>query len=222
MKSCPSPRDYYYNVTKHSEGPCCLLQYNSTGVIVGGWSAFQNRRLLHSPVSYSLQRALAWKRESKYSEDSPVKHGRDQAPAVIHAYNVWALQLLCSSLLWEVSSYRKQKAGGGENGLKVYLISSARSPAKHTMTERSNSCSLLLQDLPSMAHVAWSICSTDSMLAANKQRLYLSKISPFQVDPMACPQRSVNSCLAVSLHPQKQGVQHTCVFWGKQRPQCHS
>lgn len=133
-----------------------------------------------------------------------MKHGRDQAPAVIHAYNVRALQLLCSSLLWEVSSYRKQKAGGGENGLKVYLISSARSPAKHTMTERSNSCSLLLQDLPSMAHVAWSICSTDSMLAANKQRLYLSKISPFQVDPMACPQWSANSCLAVSLYPQNR------------------
>lgn len=115
-----SPHGYYYNLTKHSEGPCCFLQYNSTGVTVGGWGAFPNRRLLLSPVSCSPQRALAWKRvrtqRIQYFTDSPLKHGREQAPAVVHAYNMRALQLLCSSLLWEVSSYGKQKAGGAEKG----------------------------------------------------------------------------------------------------------
>lgn len=165
-----SPHDYYH-LTKHSEGPCCFLQYNSTGVTLGGWgspvSCLQAQLTPTQLSKLQPSKAVSLKeREStqrmQYVMDSPLKHGRDQVPAVTHAYNVQALQLLWGSLLWEVSSYGKQKAGGGENGVKVYFIPSARCPAKHTMPERSNSCSLLLQDLSSVAQAAWrSIRSTD-------------------------------------------------------------
>lgn len=139
------------------------------------------------------------------------------------AHNVPALQLLCSSLLGKVLSCGKQKAGGGENWLKVYFISFARWPTKHTMPERSSSWPLPLQDLPSETEGAWrSICPTDSQLALNKQRSYLSKNSPSWVAPVACGPWSVNSCPAVSLQLQEQGVRCICKFWGNQRPQCHA
>lgn len=44
----------------------------------------------------------------------------------------------------------------------IYFINSVRSPAKHAMPEKSNSCSLLVQDLPPVAQAWKSVCSTDS------------------------------------------------------------
>lgn len=172
MKWNPVQESIWLLPSKHSEGPCCFLQCNSTAVTLGGCdtlvSCLPEQLMLPSSVSYSPQRLSAWKRERaltaermQHFMDLPLKHGGIRLQ-LWHAYNVQGLQLLCSSLLQEVSSYGKQKAGRVENGSKVYFIPSARSPAKHTTPERSNSCSLLLQDLPSVAWAWRSICSTDN------------------------------------------------------------
>lgn len=193
---------------KYSEGPCCILLYNSAGVTLGCCSTLVSC-LLEQLTPTQLGKLQSSKAVSLKSQRAP----RGCSISQIHPWNMAGIKLQlwhthimcrlcnCSAIPYgEVLSYGKQKAGGGENWLKVYFISFARLPTKHTMPERSSSWPLLLQDLPSETWAAWrSICSTDSQLAVNKQRSYLFKNAHSWVAPVACGQCSANSRLAVSL-----------------------
>lgn len=186
-----SPHNY---LAKCSGGPCCILLYNSAGAALGCCSTLMSF-LLEQLTPTQLSKLQSLEADSLKSQRAPrgwnismihpwnmagINHVCDT-----HTHNVLVLQLLCSSLLEKVLSCGKQKAGEGKNWLKAYFTSFARWPAKHTVPERSSSWPLFLQDLPCETWAARrSICPTDSQLAVNKQRSYLSKNSPW-ADPVA-------------------------------------
>lgn len=98
--------------------------------------AYQNSRLLLSSVSYSPQRALAWKRETTLRACSISR---------IYPWNMagiqlqlWHMHIMCRLLNWAAvhcsrncQAMENRMQEGVKNGLKVYFIPSARSSAKH-------------------------------------------------------------------------------------------
>lgn len=74
-------------------------------------------------------------------------------------------------------------------------------PATHTVPERSNSSSLLPQDLPPVARAAWQ--GTRSAGSCERAEMVFPEELPFP----RSPQWSACSCLAVCA--QERGVQHT-------------
>lgn len=151
-----SPHDYHH-LTKHCEGPCCFLQCNSTGVTLPEQLPPIQLSKLQPLKGVSLKETETTQR-TQYFLDSPLETEKGFyffTHTVHRLYN-------CSG----VPCYEKCQAmeSGRQEGVKmgIYFIASVRPPAKHATPENSNSCSLLIQDLPPVAQAWKSVCSTDN------------------------------------------------------------